>query len=417
MDGDLRSVVVHLHHVRRQIDIKRGGVVNFQSLVVARALHVFTDDQVVAKTGCAALQNVHEQGVGRQAVAAERRGAQHHISRLHSGGVEAVLVAQSPNVVHPCLAKRREVEVGFVGGRENLVVFIANEEDVLPFHGIAVVPKRNQRSILCQARFGIHFTAGRQQSSTIAGGNFTRLAHHHHRVNRHAHTPTRRHRLDRVERRQAFGQNQIVRDGVHLKHPVTKAFHVQCCAEKHALHFACFAIHNSQACQTVGRIRRVRKAHNGGAQIRAKCGVGRVVQFEVAPFAGQHVAHAGTQRLDDKILVQACASIGNARQTVGTCIGSNPRLRHTLRRSGVDQRDDGLPLWARHKVAPIEHGIRNSVKRGGGSHLERRRRRTCQHHSRQIALPCLNIHKVKALIVEGFALQVHQHLGDGHPRR
>ena len=63
LDGCLRAVVVNLHHIRGEVHVKRRGVVDFQSLVVACPFHVFADDQIVAQPGRTALQNGHRQGV------------------------------------------------------------------------------------------------------------------------------------------------------------------------------------------------------------------------------------------------------------------------------------------------------------------------------------------------------------------
>ena len=63
LDGGLRAVVVDLHHIWGEVHVKRRGVVDFQGLVVARSLHVFADDQIVAQPCRAALQNGHRQSV------------------------------------------------------------------------------------------------------------------------------------------------------------------------------------------------------------------------------------------------------------------------------------------------------------------------------------------------------------------
>ena len=63
------AVVVDLHGVRGQINRFHRRVVHLQRFVVARALDVLADDQVVAQPRLATLQDVHLQEVAAQAVA------------------------------------------------------------------------------------------------------------------------------------------------------------------------------------------------------------------------------------------------------------------------------------------------------------------------------------------------------------
>jgi len=289
LNGHLRAVVVHLHDVGGQIHLKRRGVVDLQRLVVARALHVFADDQVVAQPRRAALKNGHWKGVGGQAVAPQRAGLKCRRTHFNRGGVQPVLVAQSPHVVVPRFAKRRKVEVRLVCGGQNLVGLVADEEHVAPFYCVAVVPKRHKGAVFGQACLCFRFSSRGQERASIAGWDLARFPCQGHRCFRHTDAPSFGEGRQLGQGLGPFCQRQIVRDGVDLKRTVSQSLHVDGGADKQVEDGSRLGVHHGQAGGRAGRIADVGEADNGWPQVCAECGDVGVVQRQVTAFAGQHV--------------------------------------------------------------------------------------------------------------------------------
>ena len=226
------------------------------------------------------------------------------------------MVAEAPNVVISCLTERRKVVVRLVRGRQNLIRFVADQEDILPLHSIAIVAKGYKRTVFREARFRICFSPCRQQRATIARRNLTGFPDQRHRLGRQAHAPPFRHRHNAVQGRPAWGEQRVVRNGVHLKCAVSQPFHVEGGSKEHLQHLPGLGIHNGQTCGRIRRVTLVCEPNDGRSDVRAEHCVDGVVQRQVTPFTRKRVGRSGAEGLHHKGLVKRHTAVRNARQSV-----------------------------------------------------------------------------------------------------
>ena len=219
-------------------------------------------------------------------------------------------------MVVSCLTKRRKIVVRLVRGHQNLIRFVADQEDVFPLHSVAVVAEGHERTIFCEACFRICFSPCRQQRASIAGRNLTRFPDQRHGLGREADTPPFRHGHNAVQGRPSWGEQRVVRNGVHFKRAVSQSFHVDGGSEEHLQHLPGHGVHNGQTCDRTLRVTLVCKPDDGRSDVRAKHRVGGVVQRQVTPFTGKHVGRSGAEGLHHKGLVKRLAAVRNARQSV-----------------------------------------------------------------------------------------------------
>ena len=171
-------------------------VVHLQCFVVARALHVFADDQIVAQSRGTAFQNRHLERVGRQAVTTKGlRSTDRHAQR-YGGDVQALLIAQAPNVIRPSVFEGSEIKVRLVGGRQDVVVVVAHQEHVIAFDCIAVITKRHQGAVFRQTRLCVGISSCSQHGASITRRDFTRFANQQNRFFCNADAPIARNRRD-----------------------------------------------------------------------------------------------------------------------------------------------------------------------------------------------------------------------------
>ena len=226
------------------------------------------------------------------------------------------MVAEAPNVVISRLAKRREIVVRLVRGHQNFVCFVADQEDVLSLHGIAVVTERNQRTIFRETRFGICFSSRGQQGATVARRNLTGFPNQRDGRIRQAHTSSLGHRPNAVQRRPPRSQQGVMRNGVDLKGAVSQALHIDGGSEEDVQHLSCFRIDDGQACDGVRGIALVCESNNGRANVCAEDRVVGIVERQVTPFAREHVGRPWAERLHHEGLVKRLSPVRNAGQTV-----------------------------------------------------------------------------------------------------
>ena len=372
-----RPVVVHLHHVRREVNVLAGRVVNLQGLVVARAFNVLRDNQVVAQASHAALQHVDQQVIRGKAVAAKPRCTQHRLPVGCGGRVEAVLGAQTPHVVGACLTKGREIKKRRVRRGQNGVSFVADEERVLTLHRVAEVPKGHQRSVFRrQAHFLVGLSPRRQHRAPVARRNFACLPHQHHWRRGHADATACRLGFDAVKGGPTPSKRQAVGNGVHLKRAVAQPFHVDRAAQKRVQQLARGGVDHRQRQQCALRVGRVGESHDRWAQIRAIRRL-RVVRLERPSFARKHVGGPGAQRLHHKRLVQWLPAVRHPRQAVGARIGLVARFGNGscgARKNGVHQ---GRHLGVRHAGVSVKHGVQHALEGRGFVHHKRGGRTFC----------------------------------------
>ena len=400
------AVVVDLHGVWGQIDCFHRRVVHLQRFVVARALDVFADDQIVAQPRLAALQDVHLQEVAAQTVASVCRCVVHPRPRRHGAVHQTVLVAQPPHVVIPRFFKSRKIEVGLVGGGQHRVLRVADQEDVFVLCGVAEVPKRHQRAVLRQqTRLGVWLCACRKDRATVTGGNLAGLALQGDHFVRQAHAPVHLRRAHVRQGGRRGVQDGVVRHRHHVVAAVAKPFHVDGGAQKHFHHHVCARLQDDQTCGRRRRIGLVGEPHDLRAQIGAKCG-DAAVQRQVPPFAPQHVGRSWAQSLHHEFLVEGHAAVRHPRQPVRACIHPFPAFVDRAGGIGVDHSDNGSHLRVGDRGVAVEHRIRNFCEGGRRIQLKLRRGLGGEHHACHSVLPPFALQKQEAFAVQGLALEV-----------
>ena len=294
---------------------------HLQSLVVAGALDVFADDQVVAQTRCATLQNQHLKGIQRQTVTPQGSRTAHGHAGRHRRCIQSLLVTQTPNAIRTGAFEAGKIEIRFVRRRQNVVVLVAHQKHVFAFHGVAVIPEGHQGAVLCQTRLCVGISPCSKHGPSVTRRGFTRFADQFHWIFCNADAPTSGHRGHGLQRGPIFTQDDVVRNGVHQQRVVPKTLHVDCCAEKNLQHLACVFIQHRQAGKCCGRVAQVRKTHDLRAQVCAECRVCRVVERQMPSFTRQHVGRAWAQRLHHKGLIKSLTPIRHPRQSIGSRIG------------------------------------------------------------------------------------------------
>ena len=243
---------------------------HLQGFVVAGPLHIFTDDQIFTKARFTTLQNADGKKVGGQAVAAQTIGVLHRGTKINGGAVQAVLVAQPPNMVIASFPKHSKVEIGLIRRRENAVVGAAHHEQVRSLKGVTVVTKGNEGTVFCgQTRLRIRLRAGSEQCPSIARRNFTGFTRNRHRLRRDADT-TLPQRGDGVQGRPARGERNIVGNGQHLIVAIAKTLNIDGCAQKDIHHLRRIGVEHSQTHQRLVSVRKVGEAYNLWTQVGAK---------------------------------------------------------------------------------------------------------------------------------------------------
>jgi len=409
------AVVVDLHGVWGQIDRFHRRVVHLQRFVVARALDVFADDQIVAQPRLAALQDVHLQEVAAQTVASVCRCVVHPRPRRHGAVHQTVLVAQPPHVVVSRFFEGGKIKERLVGGGQHRVLRVANQEHVFVLCCVAEVPKRHQRAVLRQqTRLGVWLCACRKDRATVAGGNLAGLALEGDDFVRQAHAPVH---LRRAHVRQGGGrciQDGVVRHRHHVVAAVAKPFHVDGGAQEHFHHHVCARLQDDQACGRRRRIRLVCESHNLRPQIGAKCG-DTAVQRQVSSFARQHVGGSWAEGLHHELLVEGRAAVRHPRQPVRACIHPLPSFVDRAGGVGVDQSHNGRHLRVGDRRVAVEHRIRNPREGGRRIQLELRRGLGGEHHACHGVLPSFALQEQEPFAVQSLALEVDHILNRGGP--
>ena len=398
LNGHVRTVVVNLHDVRRQIDVKRRRIVHLQSLVVAGALHVFADDQIVTQARRAALQNQHLQGIRRQTVAPQGRCAAHGHAWRHRRCIQPVLVAQPPNVVRSGAFKTGKVEIGFVRRGQDVVVVVTHQKHVFAFHSIAVIPKRHQGAILRQASLCVGVSPSGQHGPAITRRDFARFTNQLHRNFCHADAPVPRNRRDGIKRSPIVCQNDVVRNGVHQERVIPKTFHVDCRAQEDLQHLPRGFIQHAQTGDRGGRIAQVGKTHDFRAQIGAKRRGRRIVEGQMSSFTRQHIGRARAQRLHHEGLVKGFTAVWHPRQTIGSRISAG--FVDCFCDVGRHQGNQGGHLGMRDPNASVEHGVQHPSKRRRRPGFKCRCWRGGQHHGNNVVLPVGAFNQEEALVIQ-----------------